>query len=68
MLLTKQGFTLRLLVQGGTAKLYLNDQPQPLVEYEEDPTEVLPAGRIALYASKLIAVFDSLEVTPLEGE
>lgn len=49
-------------------RLYLNDEPRPIVEYEEDPAGSLPAGRIALYAMKLIATFESLEVTPLDAD
>lgn len=68
VLFLEVGFLLRLRVVHGSAKLYLNDDPRPIVEYEEDPTDTLPAGRIALYAKRLIATFESLEVTPIDAD
>ena len=60
------GFTLTVRVEGPSIRLFFNSRE---VLAAEDPDhEYIRHGRIALYASRLIATFQSLEVTPLAGE
>jgi hypothetical protein len=60
------GFTLTVRRRGTRLEMFLNGCLEPIIA-SEDPAP-FGAGRIALYANRLIATFESLEVTPLPPE
>jgi hypothetical protein len=60
-----EGFSLTVRAVGRKFQMFLNDRPQPILEAEDPGPDGFDSGRIALYASRLIATFESLEVTPV---
>ena len=60
------GFTLTVRRRGTRLEMFLNGRPEPIAA-GDDPAP-FGAGRIALCAARLIATFESLEVTPLPPE
>ena len=59
-ILDPEGFTLTVCAEGGRFEMYLNDDPTPILTVN-DPNP-LPAGRVALYASRLFPTFESLVI------
>lgn len=61
-LLRNDGFDLSVIARGSHLSVRLNDRS--ILECTDNQ---FSKGRIALYASRLIASFDKLEVVPLQG-
>jgi hypothetical protein len=62
--LSPDGFQLRVRAVGAHFEIFVNDRP--VLAAEDSDADYFRAGRIALFASRLMATFESLEVTPLD--
>jgi hypothetical protein len=62
--LSPDGFRLRMHAAGAHFQIFVNDRP--VLTVEDRDSGHFRAGRIALFASRLMATFESLEVTPLD--
>ncbi|MBU0638125.1 MAG: hypothetical protein KKB50_04610 [Planctomycetes bacterium] len=59
------GFRLTIRVVGPDITVYLNDHQQPILAATDSAPDYFRRGRIALFAKRIIATFESPEVTPL---
>jgi serine/threonine protein kinase len=62
------GFRLTVRAVGPKFELFLNDWPEPILVARDPDSDYFREGRIALFASRLIATFESLKIKPLESK
>jgi hypothetical protein len=66
-LFARDGFVLTVEAVGPDLRLLLDDHPDPVVELHDPDPAYFREGRLALFASRLMATFTELTVVPVES-